>query len=261
MPEKPQSKYIQDCFPQPKDSSVRVWRYLNLAKLIWLLEKQKLYLTRLDLMSDEHEGSIPVPNAIYREFQLLAIQRNMHLEDFDDDLIKHIHQGNSVYNKLRRWMYVNCWHMGNMESEAMWRLYCPENSGVAIQTIYSKLANSVASESELHIGMVAYIDYESQSIPMNSVFAPVMHKRISFSHEHEIRLVKVRPPDNWGTPHEFSPPGISISWPLEQTVESIYVNPYAPEYFYEAVCSVVRNLAPNLEDRVLWSRMKAPPVY
>ncbi len=156
---------------------------------------------------------------------------------------------------------VNCWHLGNPESEAMWRLYCPGNNGVAIQTSYSKLVESTANDPELYIGQVTYIDYESQGFPLDNIFYPVMHKRISFAHEQEVRLVKIRHPDNSGFTQEFYPPGISIDWPLELTIEAIYVDPYAPEYFYDVVRAVVRRIAPNLEGRVRPSQMRAPPIY
>ena len=163
--------------------------------------------------------------------------------------------------KERRLLYVNCWYLGNLESEAMWRLYCPGNNGVAIQTSYSKLVETIASDLELYIGRVTYIDYDSQGFPLGNFFYPVMHKRVSFAHEQEVRLVKIKVPDNLGLPQEFCPLGISIDWPLEPALEAIYVDPYAPEYFYDVVRSVVRRVAPNLEDRVLWSPMRATPVY
>ena len=143
----------------------------------------------------------------------------------------------------------------------MWRLYCPGNNGVAIQTSYSKLVETIASDLELYIGRVTYIDYDSQGFPLGNFFYPVMHKRVSFAHEQEVRLVKIKVPDNLGLPQEFCPLGISIDWPLEPALEAIYVDPYAPEYFYDVVRSVVRRVAPNLEDRVLWSPMRATPVY
>ena len=92
----------------------------------------------------------------------------------------------------------------------MWRLYCPGNNGVAIQTSYSKLVETIASDLELYIGRVTYIDYDSQGFPLGNFFYPVMHKRVSFAHEQEVRLVKIKVPDNLGLPQEFCPLGISI---------------------------------------------------
>ena len=272
MAEQSQEKKLEHtCFPQPADGSVRVCRYLDLAKFIWLLEKQVLYLSRLDLLNDLHEGSTPKFLAEQWNQEhlqwILRSRRQSLLQEFGNVLgnekflaeIPLVTQQNirerAEKQEMRKHLYVNCWHLGNSESEAMWRLYCPDNNGVAIQSSYSKLFESTAKDPDLYLGKITYIDYEFQGFPQGNFFYPVMHKRISFAHEQEVRLVKTKTPENWG------PPGISIEWLLEPTIEAIYVDPYAPEYFYDVVCPVVRRAAPNLEDRVLWSPMRASPVY
>lgn len=244
-----ENKLEHPCFPQAQDGSIKVWRYLDLAKFIWLLESQKLYLARLDLLNDPHEGTTP---------RLLAAMRDEQLKGFGGgNLLTQIPR---INQQSRRSLYVNCWHLGNTESEAMWRLYCPGENGVAIQTSYEKLIASISHDPFLYIGRVTYIDYESQGFPLNNAFYPVMHKRISFSHEQEVRLVKTLS-EYWGIPERPSPPGISADWPVEPTVEGIYVNPYAPEYYYDAVKAIVRRISPNMESRVQWSQMRAAPVY
>jgi hypothetical protein len=60
-------------FRQPKDPSVLVWRYMDLAKLLSLLSLQKLYLRRLDLLPDKYEGVYP-----RRVRQVLAKVRAQH---------------------------------------------------------------------------------------------------------------------------------------------------------------------------------------
>jgi hypothetical protein len=250
MTETPQENKLEHpCFPQAQDGSIKVWRYLDLAKFIWLLENQKLYLSRLDLLNDPHEGTTPRLLASIRDSQLKEIGGGELLTQ-----IPRINQQN------RRSLYINCWHLGNTESEAMWRLYCPGENGVAIQTSYGKLVESISYDRFLYIGQVTYIDYESQGFPLNNSFYPVMHKRISFAHEQEVRLVKTLS-EYWGLPERPSPQGITADWPVEPTVEGIYVNPYAQEYYYDAVKAVVRRILPNMETKVQWSQMRAAPVY
>lgn len=267
------NKLEHPCFPQPADGSIGVWRYLDLAKFIWLLENQKLYFANLDSLNDPHEGSRPRIQAEYEDQQLLTIHRYQLIQEFGVDLgtkkfqtampsfIEQNRQIRIKNQKERRQLYVSCWYLGDMESEAMWRLYCPDNNGVAIQTNYSKLVESVANDPELYIGCVTYIDYDAQVFPSGNLFYPVMHKRISFAHEQEVRLVKIRVPDNWGLSNEFCPPGIPVDWPLELVVNAIYVDPYAPEYFYDVVRSIIQRVVPDLVDRVFWSPMKASPVF
>jgi hypothetical protein len=248
-PQPRENKLKHPCFPQPGDTSLRVWRYLDLAKLIWLLENKKLYLTRLDLLNDPHEGSTP---------RLLAVLRDLQLRAFGAEQL--VAQMPGINQESRRSMYVNCWHIGNGESEAMWRLYCPSDSGVAIQTTYGKLVDSIESVPYCYIGCVNYIDYELQGFPLGNVFYPVMHKRISFAHEHEVRLVKTLA-GYWGTLDRQSPSGTTVDWFPETTVDAIYVNPYAPDFYHDVVKAIVHRIAPALESQVFWSQMRAGPIY
>jgi hypothetical protein len=45
-------------FLQPADRRVKVWRYMDLAKFIWLLKEKRLFMARLDRLSDPYEGSL-----------------------------------------------------------------------------------------------------------------------------------------------------------------------------------------------------------
>jgi len=244
-----EDKLRHPCFPQPSAGTTRVWRYLDLAKLVWLLERKQLYLSRLDLLNDPHEGSIPSLAVLVREQQC----RELGAEHA-------IPQIAALNERNRFFTYVSCWHLGNAESEAMWRLYCGDNSGVAIQTTYAALVRSLESDPHCYIGTVTYIDYEIGAFPQTNVYYPMMHKRASFAHEQEVRIIK-SDMKAWDTPGQIGEPGIAIPWDPSASVDAIYVNPYAPEFYRDVVQSVVRQFAPALTDRVQWSAMRAAPSY
>jgi hypothetical protein len=241
-----EDKLAHPCFPQPLDRSVKVWRYLDLPKLIWLLEKRKLYFSRLDLLGDSHEGSTP-------ELNIQA--RNEFFRQHAPSIVAMLPESN---RQLRTSVYVSCWCFGNDESEAMWRLYCPDSRGVAIQLTYQSLVDSIAHEPFLHIGCVRYIDYEKDWFPEGNVYYPVMHKRIAFSHEREVRLAKSFM-ENYHSGNQ--PAGISIEWDIEKYIEAIYVDPYAPDWYQEVVVAVTQKFSANLKQQILWSRMRADPRY
>ena len=244
-----QNKLEHQCFPQVENGAVGVWRYLDLAKFIWLLEYQKLHLARLDLLNDPHEGSTPSFVADIRDQQLRELGSPQILE-----------QLSQVSLQSRKALYVSCWHLGNSQSEAMWRLYCSNDNGVAIRTTYKKLVESIDYDPYLYIGRVTYLDYETQGFPQGNLFYPVMHKRISFAHEQEVRLVKTLP-NFWGLQSDLSPSGLVVEWPIEPTIDAIFVNPYAPDYYFDVVKSVIQRTIPNLVDRLHWSKMRATPRY
>lgn len=233
-------------FLQPK-KDVKVWRYMSLAKFISLLETKSLYLTRADRFTDPYEGTLTSRTAAGIDAHL----KQMGSPNGFEELRK-------MYEKNRKETFVSCWHANDHESEAMWRLYCGSASGVAVQTTYSKLTNSIEHQYDVHIGLVRYIDYNEGMFPDANTFSPFLHKRASFSHEHEVRLVQfsVPPPET-----DVPPDSLEIPWDLQVYAERIYVDPYAPTYYFEAVKAVIAAMCPALSPRLEWSQMKAMPFY
>ena len=45
----------------PNDATFHIWRYIDLTKLLSLLENKALYLCRADKLNDPFEGSITKP--------------------------------------------------------------------------------------------------------------------------------------------------------------------------------------------------------
>ena len=160
-----------------------------------------------------------------------------------------------MYRQFRDSTYVCCWHANEHESEAMWRLYCGNEAGIAIQTTYSNLANLIKSEHEIYIGLVKYIDYEKDNSPSANSFTTVMQKRLSFQHENEVRLASYRP----SVKNELCPEGISVAIDLPTIIEQIYIHPFAPEYYYEVIKALLNKFEPNLASKIIWSRLKEHP--
>src|SRR5258708_36589035 len=103
---------------------------MDLSKFVWLLTHQQLYFARLDSLADPFEGSVTHKTVSgVAEF----LRRLGHPEKIDR-VVK-------MLKSARESVYVNCWCASNSESEAMWRLYCPANLGVAIQSSQCTLAN------------------------------------------------------------------------------------------------------------------------
>lgn len=243
------NRLCHPCFPQPEDATTKVWRYMDLPKFIWLLKRSQLYMSRLDKLGDPYEGSLTQKTK--DGIDLFLRQRGA----------KEGWAGLSEsYRQSQASTYACCWHMNEQESEAMWRLYCGAAHGVAIQTTYENLVNAITDELDTYVGCVKYIDYESGWFPDANMFHPVMHKRIAFEHEREVRLV-ASPSRFRASPPEPAPDALFLSWDNDARVERVFVDPYAPEYFFEVVESVVGVLAPNLKARLIWSQMKAAPVF
>ncbi len=173
-----------------------IWRYMDLAKLISLLDKKALYFPKLSTLtsSDPFEGLYTKPSANVHNFEFEELPKQVQGNDvfygdkrvFDDyrSLAKDV----LAFSKsLRSFVYVNCWHMNEQESAAMWSLYLKSNDGVAVQSNVQRLIDSLSHyPEEVWISKVSYLDYDRDYMPR---VGPLVSKRKSFEHERELRVL------------------------------------------------------------------------
>lgn len=165
-------------FVLPDDQNVKIWRYMDFAKFVSLLERKGLFFSRVDRLGDPFEGSYAAGNEEERKrvYELLGIPTRFIKEKGAGGFIK----------GYRKYIMVNCWHMSKYESAAMWKLYSRTEEAICIQSTYKRLRDCIP---DIHIGTVQYIDYEYDKIPEWNIFYPFMYKRKSFEHEQELRAV------------------------------------------------------------------------
>jgi hypothetical protein len=250
-------------FSQPANPDAKVWRYLDLAKAIYLFQTGKLVFCRLDSFGDKHEGSITIPMLHNKE----KTAKQLGAADISEILAVGL-------RCVRKIGYASCWHLNNSESEAMWQLYCPNNQGIAIQTTYKKLGACSLKWDKAIIGLVTYLDYQLEKFQMENFLNALMHKRESFKHESEVRvlitrydlLTKLNPPTledlkKREVQFESQPRNIQIDWNLEENIDGIFVNPYAPAWQSEMIQNLIRSIRPSLADKVKMSNLSGLPVF
>jgi hypothetical protein len=161
---------------------------------------------------------------------------------------------------VRQWTFINCWHMNEHESAAMWKLYAQTNEAVAIQSTYQYLRNCLPEN--VFVGVVNYIDYETQWLPEDNIFWPFVHKRKSFEHERELRaLILEYPKNDKGEIVRISNTESGKLVPIspEELIENVYVAPGAPPWFVELVRKITSQFRYNFE--VKQSILSKAPVY
>src|ERR1700722_864548 len=165
-------------FDLPSDRDQPIWRYMDMAKFVYLILKKSLFLSRADLLGDPYECSLPRLVAEDLENQYRSYGGN-----FDEQMTR-------ARLEVRDNSYVNCWHEASYESAAMWDLYANRGLGVAVKSTVGRLNDTLtanlADDRELVYGTrVRYIDYQSDRFPTNNLLWPLVHKRRSFEHEKE----------------------------------------------------------------------------
>ena len=258
------------------DPNEIVIRYTSLAQFIWIVTQQKLPLIRLDLFRDPFEGS--APKSLIEQQMILSGHRNSIVQQMR---VQQHHYPNhqwppvplqttgdwwadmSARRRNRTYStHASCWRWGP-ESEGMWRLYCGERGGVALQTTFARLEQSVEAE-RIVAGMIQYEDYDTVP-PFKEDLDYVMYKRVGFAFEQEVRLLRTDQ-DHYGklcnrTAYEKLPPCLPIPWNIGAAIDRILVNPYADDWYVDAVRAAARLASEELEGRVAWSLLHKPPEF
>lgn len=220
-------------FTDPADTGVPIWRYMDFTKLVSMLENEGLYLSRADLLGDPFEGSIPKATNTW----FTDVHKSMGISDKKiTDLKK---KDTSHRQATAHAVYVNCWHMNDRESAAMWRLYAKSNEAIAVRSTYQKLCSLLPDEPTMYCTRVRYIDYGVDFIDPGNMFNPFVHKRRSFEHEREVRVVCAKLVSTidgtWGN----NPSGLWARVKLGELVDELLIAPDAPEWLHTLVEQVV----------------------
>jgi hypothetical protein len=243
-------------FIQPKDEEVKVWRYMDFTKFLSLIDSRQLFFTRADKFNDPFEGSYPKPNITKRDALLTEFLDDQSKKDIDS-LSMYLSKTNQ---SVRKCTAINCWHMNNHESAAMWSLYLKSDEGVAIQSTYSKLKNSLVDDKRIYLGKIQYIDYDKEHIEgRNNLIAPFMYKRKSFEHEQEIRALIFQWPDHTDFSQSTIEQGLKIEVNIQQLIERVYVAPNTPDWFFDLIKSVITRYGYDFE--VTRSKLNERPLF
>jgi hypothetical protein len=236
-------------FPAPEERDARIWRYLDFAKFVWMLDRRRLSMPHCTLMEDPFEGTTPLR-------QIEAFERRAE-HDRDQARIARLRK---LAGDFRKGYFVSSWHINDVESEAMWKLFSASTNAVALQTTFARLRACLPPY--VGVGMVRYIDYRREALAGADLFQWIMHKRKSFAHEQEVRAVaSLHMPDDKGGAEiraqsdEF---GFYPEVDLEALIEAVHVHPLAETWFVELVGRTVGRFGLDLPVRR--SEMAAKPL-
>jgi hypothetical protein len=234
-------------FEQP-DREATVWRYMDLARFISILEDSALYFTQARLMADKWEGA----SGGSRTGE--DLEARQHWRDIG-----------------RQSIYLNCWNVSEFESAAMWDIYQREGRGVAIRSTWGHLTDSITSTWDINGGKVRYADIAKVEVADGNIYTPFMHKRFSFAHENEARLllwdIEEGGPMNdelegniisMPTNGMFHHPGWKVEVDPKTLVDAVYVAPDLPDWFGELVRKIVARYGYDFQ--VVQSDLNTAPI-
>jgi hypothetical protein len=152
----------------------KLWRYMDLAKFLSLLEDRSLYFARADKLGDPFEfaSGISEHQAVWDDHYLSFFREAVttipgRIEPpTEEELVKEserlLREMRVGVERERHRTFASCWHANSVESEALWRLYCPPpQPGVMIQTTAEALENALGDATDLEVGHVQYLDFKT----------------------------------------------------------------------------------------------------
>jgi hypothetical protein len=246
----------------PDDPDVVLSRYLSLGKLLDLLSSKNVFLSKVSNLGDTFEGSLTQPEFDARR------------EEIDVRFWKEPRSVEKSMQKFTRLLlentFVNCWTLGEIESEAMWRLYCAGEEGVCIRTSLSRLQKTV-DDPRVYATQIRYLDYKHDRFPSgNTILGPFTCKRLAFEHEREFRLlISNIPPDYLDddsgpvdipdVSDDNPTAGIRVAVDPNLLIEAILTSPFAPDWYQVVVKEAIERYCPTLP--VMDSSLSGQPLY
>jgi hypothetical protein len=237
MPAKPANELIVSEESVP-DGTV-IWRYFKFGRFVDILKTHGLWFSRPFQFEDQWEGLFPPSYA--RRTRQYAEANDIPFEEFDREFRRRILRHRYAY-------FVNCWHLNDHESDAMWRLYALPKTGIAIQSTVGDVKECLRPHKS---GKVIYYD-PSHEVLNPTIFGPddILFKRDSFWWEQEYRfwfkddelLDRIEAGTEFRE-EDLSPRRLFLISNMQRLINKIVIAPGASEEFIEnlrAACAEQR---------------------
>src|SRR5437899_324697 len=118
-----QLMYEPDTSFDAPEPGQHLWRYVDFARCMSLIETQSLYFCRGVRLTDPWEGELCLP--------LIEELREGLGKDYESEI--------ESIRRTRKEIYLNCWHLNEHQSMAMWKLYTKSDEGIAVLTTFDRL--------------------------------------------------------------------------------------------------------------------------
>ncbi len=233
----------------------KVWRYFDQKKAKHLIESSRLYLRRLDLLTDRYEGD---PYEGTPTFNMFLRLKQAYLQAFpnasDTELMKQ-------FVNERKATFVSCWQKSRHESWLMWKQYCRGGGGFALQTTMTQLCSLHSALREkndlLYFKSVDYIDHCADDSVIHTVPIQVFVKPVWFSDEKEVRFALFRADCAYAGTEEQVDSALaqlddhdSVPINLAELTEQIVLNPFASDEQKNELLELVKFKRPELQNKL-----------
>lgn len=229
---------IEEVMFRPITGSLRLTRYMDVAKFLRLIQTSALWFSEYAQLGDPYEASIPQAVADRR---VGWSPKELEIDRWGRE-------------QMRANSFASCWYSGDHESNAMWNVYGGANSAVAITTTRDKLRSAIPFFS--YLAPVQYIDFATEEFDDVQPANRLVHKRKEFESEREVRAIVIdfrchmipsaaaklkEHPQFRAIDTAKQPGGLSWSVNLGTLVDKVIIGPNASGWFQEVVEDLMRS--------------------
>ncbi len=215
-----------------------LWRYMDFARFVEMLESRTLWFVRTDQLEDPLEGT-------HTDAELANIRKHL-VETRAKALI-------DVFRSARSEVYVSCWRSGSSESLAMWDLYGKGSGIVAVKSTVARVKKALATyEEPVYISNIQYIDW-NHAPGLDNVLVASTRKDLSYQHEAEVRLIIHGPADSLDAAPRL---GIRLPIDLKCLIAEVMVGPREQRWVVQLVERVMKRY--KLPQQVVASNRLTP---
>lgn len=209
------------------DNSLFVWRYMTFPSFALLLQRRELFFPKLATLAkrDPYEGKLP--RKILEEVARRYRPEHDHNRFSDGEAAARAAEARGRNHRV-----VSCWHMSEVESAAMWKLYGGDR-GLAVRATLGALKRSFAPDARpIYISEVEYLDFSGTG-ELTTPFYSGYAKRRSFAHERELRAC------TFVSDSETSA-GAFVAVDLDNLIGAVFVAPECEPWIKEVVEGVMK---------------------
>ena len=209
----------------PINMNQPVWRYMDIDKFTYLVEKEALYLCRADRLQDRFEGR-------YSRQQITDMGTWLKSRGLHD-----VKNAEANYRaQTRKQTYISCWCMSDCDYDLMWKAYVRNPPGIAIKSMVIQLqaiCDQNVDHWPLDISVVTYYDQAAGQHINYDRLSPYLHKDSHFRLDTEIRIVE------WGSSLEPTPDHVDLSVIPKQLIHAVVLQPRSSVDILRGVKSIL----------------------
>ncbi len=210
-------------------SDTKLYRYVKLEHFMSFVERRHFHLTNVNLWDDKWE----------------VILSKLPTLDDEGKLIYPIYS-------FHEHLFGQSWSLAQ-ESDAMWRVYSPNSTGIQITTSAKKF-KLVDGVERWHLGKVIYFKTIQELIELSkshtSLFDDALFKRSAFEHEREVRFLTHGDfLDHFESEWKYA----SLLVDPIAFIEGITIDPRADEWYVDAITAYCQ--------KTVWVSSRSNRVY